>query len=315
MRLPLVGAVLLVSLAPEARALDFDRYHDQQEINAYMAALAHDDPALVTMAKLGDSEQGRPINYVVITKVADPATAPALYLNGTHHGDEWSSTETTLGLIDRLTRDQNEPAIDALLRRYVLVVQPLVNPDGHAASTREEPRGRDPNRDYAYPRRADAASFHIPIIQLVKGLTDRYHFKAAVAYHSGEESVLWPWCYTGGAATDRDLFYTLAKRAADVMGFRSYQQSYDDYPTTGEFVDYVYMKDRTLALTIEVSTVKTPDASALAEVVERGVAGTLAFLDAVAANDRGGLVLEPAPPASLQVVFNPRYVALGKKLE
>lgn len=277
-----------------AQAIDFSHYHSQEEINGYLHQVARERPDLVHFHKLGYSEQGREINYVVIAK-GDAEQLPAIYLNGTHHGNEKSSTETVIGIIDYLLSHSKDPEIAHILESYALYLQPLINPDGHALNSRNDARGRDPNRDYAFPERSDEESFKISAVKLVKELSDKVHFRAAAAFHSGMEGVLWPWCYSSQKNAEQDTFYTLSKIAAEAMGMKRYAQSYRDYPTKGEFIDYLYMTHGTLALTIEVSNESTPAAQRLAGYVQRGVIGGLSFVHAVMQLDEGTLEIKRAP--------------------
>lgn len=267
--------------------LSFAHYHSQADIHAFMASEAQKHPDLVKFQTMGVSRQNREIAYMVVSN-HDPATMPAIYLNGTHHGDEWSSTESILGLADYLIAHHAEPQVAAILDNYAVYLQPLVNPDGHNAKTREDSHGVDPNRDYAYP--GGGAAFKVPEIALVRDLVDRIKPHGAAAYHSGIEEVLWPWCYTQNTPTDDALLSGAGKSTAAAMGFDRYLQSYDDYATTGEFIDYTYSKYNTLSLTFEVSTAKTPAEAELEGVVKNSIRGALAFMAAVKAMD-GGSVL------------------------
>jgi predicted deacylase len=300
---PIWAFVLWLVSSTSVFALDFTRYHSQDEINAYMRATAQAHPELVRFHRLGYSEGGREIDYVVVSK-ADPDALPAIYMNGTHHGNEKSSTEGVVALLEYLVSHQSEPTVSSLLETYAIYIQPLVNPDGHAANTRWDLEGRDPNRDYAYPERDDADSFKIQSIKLVKELADRVRFRAAVAYHSGMEGVLWPWCYTGARNPEQDTFYTLSKNAAQAMHMPRYAQSYSDYETLGEFIDYVYMAHGTLSVSFEVSNEPTPSASRLTGVVNRSVAGALAFMLSVKELDQGQLLVERAPRPTPRVASN-----------
>src|SRR5262245_48885302 len=105
MQRPLGGLVLWFACATRLYALHFHRYHTQEEINAFLTETAKSHPDVVRFRHLGYSLQGRDINYVVISK-GDPDNLPAIYLNGTHHGDEKSSTESVLGLIDFLVKNR-----------------------------------------------------------------------------------------------------------------------------------------------------------------------------------------------------------------
>lgn len=306
-------AIFLAVACSTLYGLDFDRYHTQEEIGAYLREVADENPTLAKFHILGESDEGREIAYLTLTKGSE--ALPAIYFNGTHHGNEWSSTEGILGLVDYLLAHRDEPDVSELLTRYVFYLQPLVNPDGHFHKTREEVHGKDPNRDYLYPGAAEGSKFKTKIIPLVRQLADSRKFVAAAAYHSGIEEVIWPWCYTGNASGDADRFHTLAKAAADAMGYSRYLQSYYDYATNGEFIDYLYMTQGTYALTFEVSQALTPPASQLDFVVKRSIDGALAFVRALAADRDGRLALARAPRFSLETTRNPLWELLGMRLE
>lgn len=277
--------------ATDLWAIDFTRYHSQEEINDYLKEVERDHPEIAKHHLLGYSQRGRDILYVVLAK-GDPETMPAIYLNGTHHGNEKSSTESILALIDYIVKNKANPEVADLLESYAIYLQPLVNPDGHASNTREDSSGRDPNRDYSFPDRSDENSFKTPQVKLVKELVDKIRPRAAGAYHSGMEAVLWPWCFSGQRSADHDTFYTISKATAQAMGMTRYVQSYTDYATRGEFIDYVYMTHGTLAVTFEVSTAGNPPASQLQRVVQRAVAGSMTFMLSIQALDRGQLKIE-----------------------
>ena len=286
---PLICLVFwLITTSSEAFGISFHAYHGQEEIRASLLQLARQNPNLVHFHTLGYSEQGRNIDYVVVSH-GEPESLPAIYINGTHHGDEKASTEGVLGLIDYLVKSRQLPVVRELLSNYAIYLQPLVNPDGHAANRRFDARGLDPNRDYAYPGRRDQDSFKTPAIRLVRDLTNRVRFRAALALHSGMEGVLWAWAHSAERPADFDVFFTLAKLTAQAMGMSQYRQSYSDYPALGEFIDYAYMTHGTLAMTVEVANNPTPPAEDLDAVVKRAVAGSVSFMLGIMDLDRGEL--------------------------
>jgi Predicted carboxypeptidase len=273
-------------------------YHDQPQIENYLQAVASALPAIATYKVLGQSGQGRDLVYLIINATCQ-ASPPAIFANGTHHGDEPSSTEAALAIPDYLLRRSTTDAtVRSLLQTYAFYVMPLVNPDGFALHTRENAAGLDINRDYSYPGRSDADSFKTLEAGLVKSLQESVGFRAAITYHSGAQEVLWPWCYTGDATADDSFFTAAGQRTAQAMNFAIYQQSYDDYPTQGEYIDYAYWKSHTLASTFEVSTAKTPSAASLASVVDSACKGTVAWVQAVNDRDKGSLHALPATAAA-----------------
>ena len=286
LRATLIWSALLIPFYSEA--LIFDRYHSQEEINEYLLDVAAAKPSLVKVHHLGYSDEGRDIYYAIVSK-GDADQIPAIYINGTHHGNEKSSTEAVVGLFKYLVESNNQRVVDELLRNYAIYLQPLVNPDGHARGSRADALGRDPNRDY------DPANFRTASIKLVKQLTDKVRFRAAAAFHSGMEAILWPWGDTPSRAPDNDIFYTLSRISAEAMGVQRYLQSYYDYPTRGEFIDYVYNNHGTLALTFEISDETEPAASALPQIIRRSTAGAVAFMLSVLELNQGSLTLMSAP--------------------
>ena len=200
-----------------------------------------------------------------------------------------------LGLIEYLVTHRNDSDVHALLTSYVFYLQPLVNPDGHEAKTRADSEGVDLNRDYAFPGSKSGESFKRKETQLMKNLVDQIKPRAAAAYHSGIEEVLWPWCFTADPVANEKLFYAVTEKTAKSMKMDRYLQSYDDYATEGEFIDYAYMAHSTLALTFEVSEIKTPPAKDLEAVVSRSVKGALTFAQAVWDADHGMLALTSLP--------------------
>ena len=268
--------------------ISFTAYHSQQEISDYLQAVASAVPTLAQYKVLGQSVQGRDLPYLLINATCQ-ANPPAVFLNGTHHGDEPSSTEAVLAVPDYLLRGSTtDSAVRTLLGSYAFYFLPLVNPDGRALNTRTNADGVDINRDYSYPGRSDGDSFATVEARLVKVLQESVGFKAAIAYHSGAQEVVWPWCYTGDVTTDDSFFTSAGQRAAQAMNFTIYQQSYDDYPTTGEYIDYAYWKSHTLSATFEVSTVKAPAAASLVGVVGGAWKGALAWIQVVSDHDKRG---------------------------
>ena len=278
-------------------AIDFLGYHDQPWIESYLQALAAALPAIAQYKVLGQSGRGRDLPYLVINATCQ-ASPPAVFTNGTHHGDEPASTESVLAIPNYLLRKSTtDTAVRDLLAAYAFYVLPLVNPDGFALHTRENADGADINRDYSYPGRGDADSFKTVEARLVKSLQESVGFHAAIAFHSGAQEVIWPWCYTGDATADAGFFMAAGQKTAQAMSFTIYQQSYDDYPSEGEYIDFAYWRSHSLAATFEVSTVKTPSVASLAGVVDGSCKGTAAWIQAVNDHDKGSLHGLPGTPA------------------
>lgn len=292
----LLGVMLIGMHSTPLSALTFNRYHTQGEINDYLVAKSEQYPDLVETRTLGKSRLGRDINYAII-KPRDHRQRKAIFLNGTHHGNEKSSTEAVIGVMDYLLANQNKPNVRDLLNTFTFYILPLINPDGHAANSRTDSRGLDINRDYSYPLRRSEYSFLTESSQLVRTLMEQVKFRAAIAYHAGMEAILWPACYTGSPPTHLALFRTLSKRTAEAMGFDRYLQSYQDYPSEGEFIDFAYSTYGTLAITMEVSEEPTPRENALPLIIDKSIKGSLAYIQGLRDYELGRLAIEDSEPS------------------
>lgn len=112
--------LLLASTFP-VFGISFDRYHSQVEIIQYLQGLASAHPKLVKAERIGVSDEGREIWIAFVAKNAD-RRLPALYLNGTHHGNEKSSTESVLAFLDNLVTNRELPSVKALLEKYAFIL-------------------------------------------------------------------------------------------------------------------------------------------------------------------------------------------------
>jgi hypothetical protein len=141
-----------------------DRPASAAQVDAYVGAVARASPIVAT-AVAGRSVQGRPLRYAVVSALParrlraglarlravragaarSAGDAPAVvWVAGSVHGNEPSGADADL----RLLRDLARRCRDPLLRRVVVVVYPVQNPDGHETGTRVSASGFDLNRDW-----------------------------------------------------------------------------------------------------------------------------------------------------------------------
>jgi hypothetical protein len=141
-----------------------DRPASAARVDAYVDAVARASP-IVTTALAGRSVQGLPLRYAVVSalparrlraglarlravragRAPSAGDAPAVvWVAGSVHGNEPSGTDADLRLLRGLARRCHDP----LLRRVVVVIYAVQNPDGHEAHTRVNANGFDLNRDW-----------------------------------------------------------------------------------------------------------------------------------------------------------------------
>lgn len=97
----------------------------------------------------------------------------------------------------------------------------------------------------------------------VQDFIDNHQFDALCSLHTGIQTVLYPWCYRptdeSNAAEKADIDFMASaaekmRKAAETTTHRNFyaKQSYDDYPTYSELIDYSYGKYGIHSYTIEV---------------------------------------------------------------
>ncbi|MCX8053322.1 MAG: M14 family zinc carboxypeptidase, partial [Armatimonadetes bacterium] len=111
----------------------------------------------VRLIPFGKSYNGRVIPAFVISDFATRSDQKArvLLLAG-QHGDEPSPVWSVLSLCGKLASGSNPD----LLKKCVLIVTPIANPDGFASRSRLNGQGRDINRDWAILKTPEAQFVH-----------------------------------------------------------------------------------------------------------------------------------------------------------
>ena len=252
-------------------------YPDPKELSSWLVQEAKRYPGRMQVFSLGQSVRGHPLTLAVVGSGRDKE---AILINGAHHGDEKITVLVALGFVDFLNKNFDHPEVKALLGRYQFVVLPLVNPDGYCAHSRLNAQGIDINRDYLSPSEdaAGDSGFKTPEARLIRDLVAKKRFLGALALHSGDEAVYWPLGDSPRPSNHHAVFEDLARSTAARMGFVRSMQSYFDYPTQGEFIDYVYRKYQILGLTVEVSRDHLPQAGRHRGIITQGIDGILSYV-------------------------------------
>jgi hypothetical protein len=111
----------------------------------------------VRLLPFGKSGAGRPIPaYVISDFSVDPANKARMLVVAGQHGDEYNPVRSILTLSRQLAAGYR----DDLIRRCVIVVVPMANPDGIAAGCRLNADGTDINRDWLARHTCEARFVH-----------------------------------------------------------------------------------------------------------------------------------------------------------
>lgn len=127
----------------------------QSEIHAWLrdqaTALSRSAGVKAALLPIGSSQQGQPLEALVLTRGADtdPASLlatdrPTVLLIGQQHGDEPAASEALLVIARELAQGLLQP----LLERINVVIVPRVNPDGASRGEALAAGGQDIARDH-----------------------------------------------------------------------------------------------------------------------------------------------------------------------
>jgi hypothetical protein len=240
-------------------------YHSYDQIIAVIDSLAMAYPSICVKIPLGVSVQNRQLCMLKISNnAAQHENEAQICFDAGIHGDELGGPEVLLLFARELCSNYGQ---DTMLTRLInsreIFIYCMVNPDGRANMTRENANNVDCNRDEGYMWGGEGGSVSVcsqPETKALRAAMVSNRFVIHLCYHCGAEEILYPWCWTGSAAPDRENFIAVTSAYASASDYATFpdMQSYADYPTRGETIDMAYGAMGISAATIELSTDKQP---------------------------------------------------------
>jgi carboxypeptidase T len=114
-------------------------YHSFEEVEKEISEIAERHPDIVQKISLGKSPEGREIWALKISQNAqgDTSGKPGVVITGCHHAREWMTVEAPLKVIQDITNNLDDPAVQKRLDEAEVWVVPVVNPDGYEYSRTE----------------------------------------------------------------------------------------------------------------------------------------------------------------------------------
>src|SRR3954468_15480364 len=218
-------------------------YRDQ------MYALAHDNPQVTKLVKIGTTLNGREILALKVTQGArdkPDGSRPSVLFSATQHAREWIATEIDRRLMYHYVNGwkDDDKRIKNLLKDVELWFVPVMNPDGYQYTFDAERLWRknlrdndgdgqttivdgvDPNRNYPEHFRYDeegssqimsSQTYRGPgpaserETQAIQGLSARVGFEFNLNYHSNGRWLLYPEGWQVGSPTaDDPIYYALS---------------------------------------------------------------------------------------------------------
>jgi hypothetical protein len=191
-------------------------------IRSELEQLAVSYPDHASYIEYGRTRGGRSLAALRISapgQDAAGASRPVVLIAGTIHGDEY------LGVEDKLPRwfleNRTQGGLGAFLKKGgVILMAPILNPDGYEARRRESDSGRDLNRDFdlrVMNHRGFSQDETAGLRDMVRDqLGKQGRLALTLDYHCCADSILYPWGYAfdarlpAGAVSEH-------KRLANIM--------------------------------------------------------------------------------------------------
>ncbi|HBS87689.1 MAG: hypothetical protein A2W91_15610 [Bacteroidetes bacterium GWF2_38_335] len=265
---------------------DFDTYPTYTEYETMMYSFQTNYPGICKIVQVGTSVDGRKLLYAKISDNVNTREAePRFMYSSSMHGDETTGYVLMLRLINYLLENYGGDAeVNNLVNNMEIWIMPLENPDGTyaggnttvAGATRYNANNVDLNRNYPNFVEGDHPDGEAwqPEALALMGFTDTVHFVLSANFHGGTEVVNYPWDTKAGLHADDAWWYYVSRNYADVVhnyGPADYFEGYDDgitngyawYQALGSRQDYMTYNRYGREFTLEISDVKTVDASEL----------------------------------------------------
>lgn len=271
----LVMNVFIFFGAVRARALPFDQLQFETA-QTVVGQCSH----IATIHILAMDYSRDLTHYYIRLSSTWQTTTPQIYLGAAFHGDEGVTAEAALDFVKLLCTDSR--LAQRLLQTADIIVQPVVNPFGLRNGTRLGMGGIDPNRDFPIPSRGQFSSFSGQDSRVIDRIMQSRKIIASLAMHSGTEAVFYPNGFTRTPPAKESQLKSLAVDLANVMGITKVSPSYVDYPTMGEFSDYMLYSHGAIPLTLEISKEKNPSFPILRQkIIQRAILGIIEFVQNV----------------------------------
>lgn len=221
--------------------------------------LEQDYPTLCKKSVWGKSVGARDLSALKISdNVSEDENEPEMMFDAGIHGDEVGGPENAIMFAEDLCKKYGQDTrITQLLDTREVWIYVMVNPDGRVRNTRYNANGIDCNRNYGYMA---TNGFSEPETRGVRDCILDNQFAIQITYHSGMIALLYPWCRVPTAIPDKNkhIFMAETYEAASDYGTIRIVQSYNDYQTTGETIEFAYGAAGNLILTMEISVDKHP---------------------------------------------------------
>ncbi|MCB0350919.1 MAG: carboxypeptidase [Bdellovibrionales bacterium] len=240
-----------------------------KDVVQYLQNLEKKYPQVAEVFILGDSDSGEQILGIRIG-----TSGIENLVVGTHHGNEYGSTEVALAFAGDL-------AANPIVGQIVYVV-PVLNISGYNAGLRSEQNyaGRkfDPNRDYIGPCKEKSIygdSFNLKSTTALAAFLKHTNIINSATLHTYHPGVLYPW----GLSTNdldtgyNDLFIELGQAATTYSKYTVGNSTDILYPAEGTYEDYAFWQHGIWSMLFELGYTHSPSDNQIRDMVAVNVPG------------------------------------------
>ncbi len=271
-------------------------YYTFEQIKDIADSLAANFPAICKKVIFGYTPQFKELAALKISdNVNVDENEAEIMFDGGIHGNEVGGSQNMIKFArDLCLAYGNNTYITNLINTREIWLYYCVNPYGRDYMTRENSSGVDINRDfgYAWDDGSSSAPFSQPESKALRDCQYSNQFVSYTNYHSGAETISYPWSYRFSPAPDNAHIATLASIYSINSGYSNLpygQGSLIMYLINGSTKDFNYGCMGSVAWSIEISLDKQPLGSyiqyyyninkpamlALIEHAGYGIAGTV----------------------------------------
>lgn len=242
----------------------FAGYRSYGEITDALRMLAAKNPGVATLIEIGASDSG---DKILGLKFGSGAIKNLVV--GTHHGNEYGSTELAMGFAEDLAKKQ----IDG----QTVYVIPVLNISGFNNRNRYEVvKGRyhDANRDYPGPCSTEGP-FNLKSTAALAQFVDKENIVSLATLHTYSPAVVYPW---GLSTHDLGTPYTaeFTKMVQDATVESKYEIGNSTeviYPADGTFEDYAFWKHGIWSILFELGFSHNPNETDVRDILEKNIPG------------------------------------------
>lgn len=243
---------------------------DYNQVQNFLSDLAAKYPQTTKLMKIGENENGISIMGV---RIGDGPVRNLVV--GTHHGNEYGSTEVAL----QTAADFAQSPISG----QTVFVVPVLNITGFNRNRREETLSgggtADPNRNYPGPC-GTGGPFTLASTKALAEFIEAEDIVVSATLHTSGGLVLYPW---GISTRDLetpydDLFIQLGQAGAQFSRYTVGNSTALLYPADGAYEDYAFWQHGIWSMLFEIGSSHYPSESQLAVLAKENVPGLRAFL-------------------------------------